>query len=485
MVTAQTRALIDEVPLERQPCTNSDTDAELLGFDPSTGTRSKSLGELLTAYMVYSLCSIDTLVRAAPAIIGFMEDTPLAAPMNWVIKQTFFSLFCGGETPEEVIPTIHRLSSRGVGSCLDISVEADLPADEQDTAETRMQWNAIADQCMEAFEKSIVTAGRARYDAFAAIKVTALTAPAFLHRFSMLLDTTRSLFSEAANVAALPVGKLTLEPFTDNDMADYRTLMQRMTDLCTLADQYNTRLMIDAEQSYFQACVDHVALAMCERFNNLSDNAERRPLVLNTYQMYLRDGMSKVVADREYSKRFGFILGAKLVRGAYMVSERKRSAELDLPDPIHRTINDTHTSYDAGVTFLINEIVAARDEAQSAAPGAAVNTPALFVASHNRNSVERAAMLLASNDISKSSANVMFGQLYGMQDAITYSLGNAGYPIYKYIPYGPVEEVIPYLLRRVQENSAILGGGSIIERQAVVSELKRRAMSPMKMFLGH
>ncbi|KAJ1949290.1 proline dehydrogenase, partial [Dispira parvispora] len=280
------------------------------------------------------------------------------------------------------------------------------------------------------------------------------------------------------------VGPYTFESLTQDDLEDYSITLGRARDLATLASEHNVRLGIDAEQTYFQPAIDHFALELAREFNQVDD--PRGPLVYNTYQMYLKDGYQRLVSDYTRSHREGFQFGVKLVRGAYMVSERKRASSLGLPDPINNTIEDTHASFNAGIKFLLDAIHYAQtntthhegdkgkeDRNQQQFPG-----PALFVASHNHESVKYACELMEKHNIPVDSDHVMFGQLMGMQDAVTYSLGNHGYQVYKYIPYGPVNEVMPYLIRRAQENSSVLGGVQT-ERRNLWTELLTRMTGKM------
>ncbi|KAJ1650734.1 proline dehydrogenase [Dispira simplex] len=286
------------------------------------------------------------------------------------------------------------------------------------------------------------------------------------------------------------VGPYTFESLTQDDLEDYTITLRRARELASLASEHNVRLGIDAEQTYFQPAIDHFALELAREFNQLVN--PRGPLVYNTYQMYLKDGYQRLVSDYTRAHREGFQFGVKLVRGAYMVSERKRASSLGLPDPINNTIEDTHASFNAGIKFLLDSIHYAQTKAilhegeenngshsLKRFPG-----PALFVASHNHESVKYACELMEQYHIPVDSDHVMFGQLMGMQDAVTYSLGNHGYKVYKYIPYGPVNEVMPYLIRRAQENSSVLGGVQS-ERQNLWTELLTRMTGKMPVTTTH
>lgn len=188
--------------------------------------------------------------------------------------------------------------------------------------------------------------------------------------------------------------------------------------------------------------------------------------------MYTKSSRGRLELDVELAKRENFTFAAKLVRGAYMVSERKRAEEMGYVSPIHETLEDTHASYNGGVKFLLNKL----GEYQQATGESVTSTtsPIIFmVASHNRDSVITTIEEMEHHGIKARSGIVHFGQLFGMQDQLSYTLGRNGYSIYKYLPYGMIDEVIPYLLRRAQENSSVLGGVAV-ERQLMWGELKGR-----------
>ncbi|KAF9187548.1 hypothetical protein BGZ50_001895 [Haplosporangium sp. Z 11] len=293
----------------------------------------------------------------------------------------------------------------------------------------------------------------------------------FASTISLNRDETRELFMASTANSGIP-------GFEKEDLEDYKRVLVRMEKLCTQAAKTHTRLMIDAEQSYFQPAIDAVALHLMENFNHTPHTDG--PLIFNTYQMYLKDALGRLQQDYTRAQRNGYVLAAKLVRGAYMVSERKRALELGLEDPICNGIEATHTSYNAGVDFMLTKMSQQKqkmlkdseDKEESTSP--LKNTPVvLFVASHNKDSVIRTCERMQELDLSPQSELVMFGQLMGMCDQISYTLGQYGYGIYKYVPYGPIHHVIPYLIRRAQENASVLGGVTL-ERSLLWEELKSR-----------
>jgi len=230
--------------------------------------------------------------------------------------------------------------------------------------------------------------------------------------------------------------------------------------------------MMDAEQSYFQAAIDDVALGLCRAWNTpfggpVASDGIRGPIIFNTYQMYLKDSYSRLVRDVERAQRGNYSFGIKLVRGAYMVSERKRSEILSIPDPIHSTLQDTHAAFNSAISFLIDQMSKFPRTVDALRPLAFV------VASHNKDSVRLATNLMEKNGIPANDISVGFAQLMGMKDGTTFALARNGYMSYKYIPYGPLDVTIPYLHRRAQENSSMLGTTGE-DQKNILTELKIR-----------
>jgi proline dehydrogenase len=201
--------------------------------------------------------------------------------------------------------------------------------------------------------------------------------------------------------------------------------------------QADVRLLIDAEHSYFQPAIDNTVTELQRQYNRDA------PRIYNTVQCYLKDSHSRLLDELERARRENYKYGVKLVRGAYMVLERQRAQEMGYPDPIHATKDDTHANYNACVEELLRCVKAEGAE--------------VMVASHNQQSIELAVDKMAALGMPPSSG-VYFGQLLGMADHLTYTLGAHGYGAYKYVPFGEVDEVMPYLIRRAQENSDMLGG---------------------------
>jgi len=240
------------------------------------------------------------------------------------------------------------------------------------------------------------------------------------------------------------------QSLSDKELAQLDAMIERCWDLGEFAASRKVNLMVDAEQTYMQPAIDHMVLLM-QRAHN-----KEVGYIYNTYQCYLQDSMSRVAIDFLRSQREGFKFAAKVVRGAYMFQERDRAAELGYKDPIQPSLAQTHSNYNAIVRKLIAEVPTSKCR--------------LMIASHNEKSIKSTVEQMGELGITE---NVYFGQLLGMCDHVTYALGRNNFKVNKYVPYGPVDEVMPYLIRRAEENSDLLGG-SVRECKLLKAELRSR-----------
>ncbi|XP_053558044.1 proline dehydrogenase 1, mitochondrial [Bombina bombina] len=387
---------------------------------------------------------------------------------------------------------------------------------------------AKCDDHMETFLRCIEASGGCSNDGFSAIKLTALGRPQFLLQFSEVLMKWRRFFHQLAaeqgqaGLAAVEIeleleklqdslvklgiatkdeslnwftgeylglsgtvdlldwnslidsrtkiSKLLLVPnlqsgqlepllsrFTEEEDLQMKRMLQRMDVLAKKALEKGVRLMVDAEQTYFQPAISRLTLEMQRKFNTDS------PIIFNTYQCYLKEAYDNVTADVELSRREGWHFGAKLVRGAYMQQERSRAKEVGYEDPINPTYEKTNEMYHRCLDYVLEEI---RNNHKAN----------VMVASHNEDTVKSTLKRMNELGIYPDAKKVYFGQLLGMCDQISFPLGQAGYPVYKYVPYGPVNEVLPYLSRRAQENRGIMKGAAR-ERELLWMEIKRRMLT--------
>jgi proline dehydrogenase len=379
---------------------------------------------------------------------------------------------------------------------------------------TEQQCNANKD----IFKKAITSVHNVTPDGFAAVKITGLCNPILLERWSTALIEIRNLFSrldtnkdgtlswedfksgwtslfnetdekvlrdlfnkydvskEGAidpiewtnnllpeQMAQIAKGCKTQGPFfnaalNDEEVKLINAMQDRVDELANLADKLNVRIMIDAEHSYFQPAIDNIVLRLQRRHN-----VNGKALIFNTFQCYLKDSKAKVLEHIERSETENWQFAAKIVRGAYMVLERQRAKDMNYPSPIHDSIEDTHDNYNEVVKIVTNRSSVKEGRSK-------VN---MLVASHNQRSVELAISEMTKAKIHPKEGGVYFGQLLGMSDHLTFTLGKCGYVAYKYVPYGPIHEVIPYLVRRAQENKGIMSGTGP-ERKMLTQELKRR-----------
>lgn len=274
---------------------------------------------------------------------------------------------------------------------------------------------------------------------------------------SLINDTTK--ISNLLMVPNLETGHLEplLKKFTAEEERQMKRMLQRVDVLAKHAMENGVRLMVDAEQTYFQPAISRLTLEMQRKFNR------EKPIIFNTYQCYLKEAYDNVTVDIELSRREGWYFGAKLVRGAYMYQERDRAKEIGYEDPINPDYEATNRMYHKCLEYVLEEIEHSRKAN-------------VMVATHNEDTVKFTLEKMNDMGLSPTENKVYFGQLLGMCDQISFPLGQAGFPVYKYVPYGPVNEVIPYLSRRAQENRGFMKG-SQRERSLLWTELKRRMLS--------
>lgn len=358
--------------------------------------RHKSNADLNSAYYLYKVISSNFLVKIGPPITSFFLNIGL--PLKSVIKATIFKQFCGGETIAECENTIKQLALGKVGTILDYSVEGE---DEESVFDFTC-------------EEIIRTINRAEGDSRIPITVFKVTG---IGRFALLekLDAKQEL--------------------TEEEVVEFEKVRQRCKKICQVAFDKNVPVMIDAEESWIQNTIDDLAMDMMRLFNR------EKLLVYNTYQMYRHDKLADMKADHLIARETGYILGVKMVRGAYMEKERKRAAEMGYPSPIQRDKAASDKDYNASLEYCV----------------AHINEIGFVAGTHNEESCQILAQLLDDYDIPHHHKHVYFSQLLGMSDNLSFNLSDADYNVAKYVPYGPVKAVLPYLFRRAQENTSIAG----------------------------
>jgi proline dehydrogenase len=377
--------------------------------------RHSSNFDLKRAYWLFRVINVNFLVKIGPPITNFAIKIGL--PIKGLIKATIFKHFCGGETIAECDKTIKNLNNGGVGTILDYSIEGE--DDEHVFDNTR--------------DEIIRTIERASADKAVPITVFKVTG---VGRFSLL-----EKLDEKAQLSVI-------------EQEEWQKVQARVLAICEKAHSTGIPVMIDAEESWIQKTIDMLALDMMHLYNT------EKAIVYNTYQLYRHDKLASLKNDHAIAVKGKFILGAKLVRGAYMEKERKRAEEKGYPSPIQPDKQSSDKDYDAALNCCTDHI----------------DTIAFVAGTHNEESCRLLADLLDKKNIDHRNPHVYFSQLLGMSDNLSFNLANAQYNVAKYVPYGPIKAVLPYLFRRAQENTAIAGQMSR-ELSLIVKEVKRRKIS--------
>ena len=376
--------------------------------------RGKSNADLNRAFWLFKFISINFLTSIGPPITNMALK--LGLPIKSLIKSTIFRQFCGGESISECEQTIVQLSAARVGSILDYSVEGE--DDEQ-----------VFDQTCEEIMKTIRHAKGDKRIPFTVFKVTGLGRFALLQK----INEQKSLES--------------------TEKAEYHRLSNRVDQICGLAHELNVRVMIDAEESWIQDSIDSLALEMMRRYN------QEQAIVFNTYQLYRNDKLTSLDEDIKLAVLEQFILGAKLVRGAYMEKERLRAVEMAYDSPIHVDKESTDRDYNNALKLGISKI----------------EFVSFIAGTHNEFSCKSLTQLLHEQGIPTHHEHVYFSQLLGMSDNLSFNLAEAEYNVAKYVPYGPVKAVMPYLFRRAEENTSVAGQMGR-ELRLISGEMKRRKL---------
>ena len=367
-----------------------------------------------------------------------LKVTPLA--IKWqlpftstIIRSTIFQQFVGGETLEETAAVAKKLGAYSVEVILDYGVEGG------DDGETGF------DHSTEEFIKVINYAATQPNIPFMSVKVTGFSRFALLEKIDALMNETEgTLMKRYIN---------SVEKLTTQEKEEWHRVRVRMLRICEAAADKKIGVLVDAEETWIQDPVDALTILMMDTFNR------DRVVIYNTIQLYRHDRLKFLKDSYEASVERDFVLGAKLVRGAYMEKERARAAEMNYPSPIHPNKESCDKDYNDAVSFCIEHI----------------DRIAVIVASHNEQSNLLATQLLQQKNIPLHHAHIHFSQLYGMSDNITFNLAKAGCSVSKYLPFGPIKDVIPYLMRRAQENSSVAGQTGR-ELGLIEKELKRRKL---------
>lgn len=376
--------------------------------------RSKSDNDLRRSYWLFKAIGYNWLVNAGPTLVNIAFS--LRLPVKGMIRATVFKQFCGGESMNQCDATMKALYDYGIGSILDYSVEG-------------KEEEAEFDHTMEETIATIQKAKGNKQIPFCVFKVTGMA------RFDLLAKVNTGV------------------SLTESEQAEFSRVEQRIEKICKTAYENNVRIFIDAEESWIQDTIDGLATRMMEKLNG------KRAIVFNTIQLYRHDRLNYLKKSVDEAKRKGYFYGVKLVRGAYMEKERERAAKMGYPSPIQPDKASSDRDYDEALRFCLSHI----------------DMISLCAGSHNENSSSLLVSLMAQKGLANNDERIYFSQLFGMSDHISYNLSASGYNVAKYLPYGPVEAVLPYLIRRAQENTSAKGQAGR-ELTLITNELQRRKL---------
>jgi len=374
--------------------------------------RNKSDKELDRAYWLFKMVASNTLIKVGTPITTFALNIGL--PIQGIIRNTIYKQFCGGESIEGCAPAIEELGKGNVTTILDYSVEGE---------ESEQSFDSTCAEILRTVDFAKTNSNIS----FCVFK------PTGLGRFDLFakLDAKQQL--------------------NDMERAEFDKVHARIDKICNACHEANIKVLIDAEHSWIQDTIDDFAREMMEKYN------KEKAIVYNTYQLYRHDKLASLKADFAYAQTQNFYLGAKIVRGAYMEIERARALEKKYESPIQPNKTASDADYNDAIDFCLDHI----------------NRIGMMAGTHNEESSRILAEEVLKRGISPKNEHVYFAQLLGMSDNLSFNLAAAGFNIAKYMPYGPVKAVMPYLFRRAQENTSV-GGQTGRELNLIIKEKARR-----------
>ncbi len=370
--------------------------------------------ELDRAYFLFKLIDNEPLVRIGTAVTNFALKAHL--PVEGLIRATVFDHFCGGTTEQDCLSVVDKMYTKGVSSVLDYSVEGKEEEEQFDAA-------------LEMTLKTIVFAKERQAIPFAVFK------PTGLGRFYLYEK----------------IGEK--QPLTLAEQAEWNKVLARFERVCQSAYENDVALLIDSEESWMQDAADAIVTEMMRKYN------KEKAIIYNTLQLYRWDRLDFLKELHEQAKAEGFYIGMKLVRGAYMEKENQRAEERGYQTPICDSKEATDLNYDTTMTYMMDHL----------------DIMSVFAGTHNELSSYKLIEMMAARGIAKNDLRICFGQLYGMSDNISYNLADHGYNVAKYLPFGPVRDVMPYLIRRAEENTSVAGQTSR-ELNLLKTERERRKL---------
>ncbi len=377
--------------------------------------KNKTTGELRQAHMLFKVMNNSAMVKLGKQMVNLAFS--LHVPIKGIIRKTLYRHFVGGESIEDCAKTIDRLATRNVGAILDFAVEGE-------------EKDELFDATCEEVIRTIDFSHKNRNSPFSAFKITGIG------RFELLAKISDDV------------------ELTKEEQQEFERVYKRVEKIFKHGFDMDVPVLIDAEHSWIQPILDKMVLEMMEKYN------KDKAIVQNTYQMYRHDAIKRLKEHHKISLEKGFKFGLKIVRGAYMEIERARAEAIGYPSPIHPDKPATDKDFDDVIRYFMNNI----------------DTIDFMVATHNEESSQLLASLIEEYGLPNNHPSIYFSQLYGMSDHITYNLAEKGFNVVKYIPYGAVKTMMPYLFRRAEENTSVKGQSSR-ELNMIETEIKRRKKS--------
>lgn len=372
----------------------------------------KSNKDLNRAYLLFSLIKSPFLTKLLTKIVKF--SIRIGLPIQYIIKATVYRQFCGGTTIHDSKQVVAKLWKSKIGTILDFSAEG-----KDTTKDFERAKNEILQTILKSKQEESIP--------FAVFKPTAVASPILLEKISHK------------------------ETLSAVELQEKQEAYNRIQEICQSAFDHQVPLFVDAEESWLQDPIDEIVLSMMRKFNL------QKAWIFNTLQMYRTDRLAYLEEIHAIAKEEGFFIGIKLVRGAYHAQEMERSEKLQLPCPVHIVKQNTDNDYNLAQKFCVEHL----------------DRIAFCSGTHNEESAAYLTALIQQHNIDKNDKRIIFSQLLGMSDHISYNLAKNGFNIAKYVPYGPVKDVIPYLIRRAEENTSIAGQMGR-ELSNIIKEQERR-----------
>ncbi len=393
-------------------CFSMEESPNTLFEDTSVAFAYKSDAELRNAKFIFSVVNHPWISSLAVKLVKI--GLALRLPIEGIIKKTVFGHFCGGESVDTAEQSIQALARFHVRAILDYSIEGE---------ESEEGFEETTQETIRTIEKAKVSPNIP----FCVFKPTGLASAKLLERIQAK------------------------QPLSESEEQALERVMNRMDRICSKGHEYAIPILIDAEDSWYQDAIDELVLTLMKKYNR------DRVIVYNTYQLYRTQALSNLKNHFHEAVMNNVFFGAKLVRGAYMEKERERAEKFGYPSPIYPTKEDTDNAFNTALAFCV-------DNKQRIS---------VMCGSHNEYSNYYLTVLMEKHSMPNHDPRVWFAQLYGMSDNISFNLAKAGYNIVKYLPYGPVRSVMPYLFRRAEENTSVAGQSSR-ELTLIKKELRRR-----------